>query len=182
MTRRAVAALFVAQTLCAAAILGAEITSGSLQIQGVALEIDTPAVTTGLDIPTTIQTKFAGKTNDAAPAVEGLIAAGDLTGPGIDTPIRLTTAPGYKFQIPGFSREGIYYLQNVRLMKGADFVAPAMPSIAAITVANVLQTSLKVHQLTPEELRARGISLDGRNYSVYDEFEGTKIREAQTLG
>ena len=166
MRSRLVAVLALSQFLWAIAALG-EITRGSLQIQGIALEVDTPAVTTGIDIPTTIQTKFAGKVNEAAPAVEGLLAVGDLTGPGLDTPIQLTTAPGYRFQIPGFAREGIYFLQNIRLMKGNELVAPATPSAAAITVADVLQTSVKVRQLTPEELRSRGIVVDGRNYDVY---------------
>jgi len=166
MQRRAAAALVLAQALCAAALLGGEITSGSLQIQGVALAVETAAVTTGTDIPTTIQTKFGGKTNDAAQPVEGLLAVGDLTGPGIDPPIQLTTAPGFKFQIPGLP-EGVYFLQNVRLMKDGEFVAPASPSSAAITVANLLQTSVTVRQLTPDELRARGITLDGTNYNVY---------------
>src|SRR5437867_2694086 len=145
MRHRAALAILLAQSLsCASALLGGEITSGTLQIQGMALEVDTPAVTTGIDIPTTIQTKFGGRMNDAAPSVDGLLAVGELTGPALDTPIQLTTAPGYKFQIPGFSREGIYYLQNIRLMKGNEFVAAAMPPAAAITVANVLQTSVKV--------------------------------------
>ena len=47
-------AVLIAHILCATALLGGDITSGSLQIQGVSLEIDTPAVTTGIDIPTTI--------------------------------------------------------------------------------------------------------------------------------
>ncbi|MGZ7033189.1 MAG: hypothetical protein ACXVIJ_14610 [Thermoanaerobaculia bacterium] len=168
MTRRAlVAPLLLAQLLCAAAVLG-DITSATLQIQGVALEVETVSVTTGVDISTTIQTKFGGKTNDEAANVEGLFAVGDLTGPGIDTPIQLTTAPGHRFQIPGFAQEGLYFLQNIRLMKGSDFVAPATPSVASITVANLLQTSVSVHQLTPDELRSRGIVVDGRNFDVYE--------------
>ena len=43
-----------------------------------------PPVTTGIDIPTTIQTEFGGKQNDEAPAIEGLLAVGELTGPGIE--------------------------------------------------------------------------------------------------
>jgi hypothetical protein len=31
-------------------------------------------------------------------------------------------------------------------MKGSDFVAPASPDAAAITAANVLQASVKVHR------------------------------------
>jgi hypothetical protein len=72
MKSRLAAGLIVAQVLCASALLGAEITSGTLQIQGMTLELETVAVTTGIDVATTIQTKFAGKTNDAAPSIDGL--------------------------------------------------------------------------------------------------------------
>jgi hypothetical protein len=145
-----------------------EIASADLQIQGVGLKVVTVSASTGLDIPVAIQTEFGGKQNDDAPAVEGLLAVGELTGPGIDSPIRLETAPGHKFQIPGLSREGVYFLQNIRLMKGSDFLQPATPSIASITVSNLLQTSVRVKQLTPEDLRARGISIDLRNYDVFE--------------
>jgi len=145
-----------------------EIAAADLQIQGVGLKVITVSATTGLDIPVAIQTEFGGKQNDDAPSVEGLIAVGDLTGPGIDSPIRLETAPGHKFQIPGLSREGVYFLQNVRLMKGTDFLQSATPSIASVTVSNLLQTTVKVKQLTPDEIRARGISIDLRNYDVFE--------------
>ena len=125
-------------------------------------------MTTGIDIPTTIQTSFGGRTNDAAPAVNGLLAVGELTGPGIDVPIQLTATPGYRFHIPALPRLGDYYLQNIRLMSGNDVLQPATPSLAKITVADLLQTSLSVRQLTPEEIRARGIVVDARNYDVYD--------------
>lgn len=164
--RRFVVAACVAQLACAGTLLG-DITA-SLQIQGIALEVETISVTTAIDVPTTLQTKFGGKKNDEAEAVEGLLAVGELTGPGLDAPIQLTTAPGHRFQIPGLSVEGVYYLQNIRLMNGTQFVAPASPPSAAITVANVLQTSVRVRQLTPEELRSRGIVVDGRNFDVYE--------------
>src|SRR5436190_3976471 len=144
------------------------IASADLQIQGVGLKVITVSASTGLDIPVAIQTEFGGKQNDDAPAVEGLLAVGELTGPGIDSPIRLETAPGHKFQIPGLSREGVYFLQNIRLMKGSDFLQAATPAVATITVSNLLQTSVRVKQLTPEEIRARGISIDARNFQVFE--------------
>ncbi|MGZ7042575.1 MAG: hypothetical protein ACXVH7_12350, partial [Thermoanaerobaculia bacterium] len=145
-----------------------QIAAADLQIQGVGLKVITVSATTGLDVPAQIQTEFGGKQNDDATVVEGLLAVGDLTGPGIDAPIRLETAPGHKFQIPGLSREGVYFLQNIRLMKGADFLQSATPSIATITVSNLLQTSVRVKQLTPDEIRARGISVDARNFDVFE--------------
>lgn len=166
MSRRLLVAVVFAQ-LCAAAAW-ADITRASLEIQGAGLRVETVSVTTGVDIPTTIQTSFAGRTNDEAPAVDGLLAVGELTGPGIDVPIQLTATPGYRFHIPALPRLGDYYLQNIRLMSGNDVVQPAAPSLAKITVADLLQTSLSVRQLTPEEIRARGIVVDARNYDVYE--------------
>jgi hypothetical protein len=165
-------ALVVLSSLIAAGgggtALAQNIASADLQIQGVGLRVITVAATTGIDIPASIQTEFGGKQNDEAPAVEGLVAAGELDGPGIELPIRLETAPGHKFVLPALSREGIYFLRNIRLLKGTEFLQSATPSIATITVSNLLQTSVKVRQLTPEELRARGITIDARNYEVFE--------------
>ncbi len=144
------------------------IATADLQIQGVGLRVVNVSVTTGIDIPASVQTEFGGKQNDEAPAVEDLLAVGELDGPGIELPIRLETAPGHKFSIPALSREGIYFLRNIRLMNGTDFLQSATPSIVTITVSNLLQTSVKVRQLTPEELRARGITIDARNYEVFE--------------
>ncbi|MDP9191464.1 MAG: Ig-like domain-containing protein [Acidobacteriota bacterium] len=168
--------------ICAviAATAEANITSTSLRIQGAGLEVVTTTVTTSIDLPTTVQTKFAGKENDQAVALEGVMAVGDLTGPGIETPIQLTTAPGHRFQIPGLSQQGIYYLQNVRLMKGTEFLQSASPATAVITVADLLQTKVTVKQLSADELRQRGITVDTRNYDVY-EYSFTFIIDGKTV-
>src|SRR5688572_5910106 len=148
----------------------ADITNASLEIQGIGLTLVTPdpPVTTGIDIPTTVQTKFGGKENELAVTVEGLRAVGDLTGPGLDSPLELSTAPGHKFQIPGLSREGVYTLQNVRLMKGNELLQYASPSAVDIIVAELFKTTVEVKQLTPDEIRARGIVIDARNFEVYE--------------
>src|SRR5688500_20280929 len=88
-----------------AATAEAQITSTSLRIQGAGLKVVTEQVTTSIDLPTTVQTEFGGKQNDEAVALEGVLAVGDLTGPGIEVPIQLTTAPGHRFQIPGLSQQ-----------------------------------------------------------------------------
>ena len=168
LVRRITLGIFIALAWGAVPALAGNIVSADLQIQGAGLRVITISAATGIDIPAAIQTEFGGRQNDDAPAVEGLIAAGDLTGPGIDTPIRLETAPGHKFQIPALSREGLYFLQNIRLVKDGEFLQPATPSVASITVSNLLQTEVKVRQLTPAELRARGIVIDDRNFEVFE--------------
>jgi hypothetical protein len=64
------------------------------------------------------------------------------------------------------SSEGVYMLSNIRLIRDGAFLQTAFPTVATITVANVLQTSVRLRQLTAEELRARGINLDPRYYDV----------------
>ena len=176
--RRTLVTLFLAATAAMPAL--ANITSTSLRIQGAGLRVVTESVTTGVDLPVTVQTEFGGKSNEEAVSIDGVVAVGELTGPGIETPIQLTTAPGYRFQIPGLSQTGVYYLQNVRLMKGTDFLQYASPATAVITVADLLQTKVTVKQLSPDEIRARGITIDSRNFDVF-EYSFTFIIDGQEV-
>jgi len=154
---------------CAIGAQANEVASADLKIVGLSLEVDTKPVATGVDIPAVVQTIFGGKTNDDAPVAEGLNALGDLTGPGIDTPITLATKPGHQFVLPALHEKGEYTLQNIRLV-GADgqFLQQAIPSFAAITVTDTLTSEVKVTQLTPDQLRERGITVDSRNFDVYE--------------
>ncbi|HEX7831202.1 MAG TPA: carboxypeptidase-like regulatory domain-containing protein, partial [Thermoanaerobaculia bacterium] len=116
-----------------------------------------------------MQTIFAGKKNDEAPAAPGLSVLGDLLGPGIDTPITLATKPGHAFQLPGLHEKGEYTLQNIRLVNAdGEFLQQAVPSFAVVQVSDVLKTTVRVRQLTAAELRERGINVDSRNYEVYE--------------
>ncbi|MBW3565708.1 MAG: Ig-like domain-containing protein, partial [Acidobacteria bacterium] len=149
-------------------LFAGSLASDRLTILGASLEVETTAATAGIGLPTSIQTIFSGQKNELAPVVPDLVAVGELTGPGLDEPVRMTTAPGHAFQIPGLPAEGVYTLQNIRLLRAGEFVQYASPPVATITVADVFQTSLKVRRLTPEEMRARGIMLDATNYEVYE--------------
>lgn len=160
-----------------------EVARGDLAILGLALEVDRTPVTTAVDIPATVQTLFAGKTNDEAPPAPGLSVLGELTGPGIADPITLATRPGHRFQLPALHEKGEYTLQNIRLVgESGAFLQQAVPSFAVIQVADVLQTRVRVRQLTAAELRERGINVDLRNYEVYgrlaeesDEFASNDV-------
>lgn len=155
--------------LCPALLMSDEITTGTLTVQGSGLRVVTISATTAIDVPAQIQTEFAGRQGDEAPVAAGIVAVGELTGPGIDTAIRLETTPGHAFHVPGLSREGIYLLQNVRLMRGSEFLQSATPSSASITVTDALKTTVKVRQLTPDEIRSRGIQVDSRNFDVFED-------------
>ncbi len=146
-----------------------EVAKADLDILGLALEVDRNPVTTAVDIPAYVQTKFGGKSGDEAPPAPGMSAIGELTGPGIDTPITLITTPGRPFALPALHEKGEYALQNVRLVGASgEFLQQAVPSFAIINVSDVLKTEIRVRQLTPEELRERGIQIDSRNYEVFE--------------
>jgi RHS repeat-associated protein len=161
--------LLTAVALLALALAAAagEVGSARLDIAGAALEID-PSVVTGADIPAQVQTKLGGKTGGDVPA-SSLTVAADLTGPGLDAPLTLFAKPGEKLSLPPLHEQGDYALLNVRLLddKGR-FLQPAVPASVSVKVVGVLSTSVSVRQLTPDELRARGITVDSRNYDVYD--------------
>jgi Bacterial Ig-like domain/F5/8 type C domain len=158
-----------ALAVAAAPLHGGEVAQANLDILGLGLEVDRNPVTTAVDIPSYVQTIFGGRTNDEAPPANGLSALGELTGPGIDSPITLVTTPGRPFALPALHEKGEYTLQNIRLVgAGGEFLQQAVPSFAVITVADVLKTQVRVRQLTAEELRERGIVVDSRNYEVYE--------------
>jgi hypothetical protein len=139
-----------------------------LLIAGSSLEVVTRTQTTNVDLPVEVQTRFAGRMNDEAPVVDDLKAVGELAGPGLSEPIHLECAPGHPFVVPGLHEEGTYVLQNVRLMRGSTFVASALPSSSVIVVANVLRTSVTIRQLSIDDLRRQGITVDPRNFDVYE--------------
>jgi hypothetical protein len=179
---RRLLALFV--LFCAAQPASADkITSAVLRIQGAGLELVVPekTLTLGVDMSGTVQTKFGGAMNDQAPnAGDGVVAVAELTGPGLETPIQLVTAPGYKFQIPGLPKTGTYYLQNVRLMNGTEFLQYASPAAMQFIVADLLNTTVTVRQLTAQDLRDRGITIDARNFDVY-EYSFTFIIDGEKI-
>lgn len=144
-----------------------EIAAQRLPIIGQSLELLGP-VETSVDVAVAVQTRFGGKTNSEAPPAGGMTVAGDLTGPGIDQAIRLTTAPGHAFQVPALPKEGEYTLENVRLLASdGTFIQYATPSFTTIVVRAVLKPTVTVRQLTADDLRQRGIHLDERNFDVY---------------
>ncbi|MFL6245141.1 MAG: hypothetical protein ACJ74H_03885, partial [Thermoanaerobaculia bacterium] len=160
---------FAALVLYALPLFGGEVAKAKLDILGVALEVEREPVTAGIGTVVSVQTIFGGKTNELAPAAPGFSAVGELTGPGIDTPITLSAQPGWGIALPKLDVEGEYLLQNIRLVgPNGEFVQQAVPSIATVNITGVLGTRVKVRQLTPEELRARGITVDARNYEVYE--------------
>ncbi|HEX2835650.1 MAG TPA: Ig-like domain-containing protein [Thermoanaerobaculia bacterium] len=161
--------VFLLAALWGGAAGAGEVARGDLAILGLGLEVGRQPVVTAVDIPASVQTIFGGKTNDDAPSAPGLSALGDLTGPGIDTPITLVTKPGHPFQLPALHEKGEYTLQNIRLAgESGEFLQQSVPSFAVIQVSDVLQTSVRVRQLTAAELRERGINVDSRNYEVYE--------------
>src|SRR5687768_1705391 len=75
----------------------ANIAATDVYIAGSSLALEDVTATTALGIPISLQTSFGGLKNALAPVVPELLAVGELTGPGLTTPLRLETAPGHSF-------------------------------------------------------------------------------------
>jgi hypothetical protein len=166
--RREVVALLLLAVLSAPGVRAGEVASANLNIVGIALETQ-DNVSTGADIPAVIQTKFGGQTGDAVVGAEHLAVLGELSGPGLDAPIPVRTTPGGKFTLPPLHEQGDYTVSNIRLVdESGKFVQSAVPTYTAVHVVGTLNTTVTIKQLTPDDLRARGISIDSRNYDVYD--------------
>ncbi|HEV7766228.1 MAG TPA: hypothetical protein VGQ76_14580, partial [Thermoanaerobaculia bacterium] len=169
---------FVIALAMTGAMQAGEVARGDLAIIGLGLEVDRNPVQAATGVPSFVQTKFGGVMNDEAPVAPGLSALGELIGPGIDTPLTLSAIPGKKFALPALHEKGEYTLQNIRLVgANGEFLQPAVPSFALITVSDALSTKVRVRQLRPEELRERGITIDARNFEVYG-----VIRNESTYG
>src|SRR4051812_22514522 len=168
MTLPRTLAVFIAIAALIARVGNAgQIDSANLLINGATLEVPL-SVDTGADIPAVIQTTFGKKMNEDVPET-GLTAVGDLTGPGLDAPVLLTTRPGGKFTLPPLHEQGDYTVLNIRLVDSkGSFVQYATPAFTVVHVVGTLATQVTIHQLTPDDLRARGITIDPRNYDVYD--------------
>ncbi|HJT17162.1 MAG TPA: carboxypeptidase-like regulatory domain-containing protein, partial [Thermoanaerobaculia bacterium] len=174
LTRPAVWAVVV--SLLAAAASADEIARANLTINGLSLQIERGPIATGTDIPASVQTTYTG-----TPSPD-LSVRGELSGPALDAPITLATTPGGKFQIPALHQAGDYTLANVRLVdRDGKFIQQAVPSAVTITVADVLKTDVRVRQLTPDELRQRGINVDGRSYDVYEMTFVFAIKDGETI-
>src|SRR4051812_40204100 len=125
--RRKLIALLPLLLLLTPAIRAGEVASANLNIIGVALETQRE-VSTGIDIPAVVQTTFAGKHSDELPPTD-MVVTGDLTGPGLDSPISVTTQPGGKFTLPTLHEKGDYTLQNIRMLDASGkFVQAAVPT------------------------------------------------------
>src|SRR5437764_7653994 len=129
MTIRRLLFLFaVALALPLSTAYADEIATQNLNILGLSLEVVDNNVTTGIDIPGVVRTKFGGLMDDAAPATDMLVK-GELSGPGLDAPLTLTTTPGRRFTLPPLHEKGDYLLANIRLVDSSGkFVQTAVPS------------------------------------------------------
>jgi hypothetical protein len=111
----------------AAGARGEELVSGQLAIRGAVLRVSPERQDIDPGRPTVVHTTLGDLRPDQTPS--GLQVVGDLSGPGLELPLRLRTAPGDPSRIPGLNCEGSYTLSGIRLLDGERTVAPAVQSL-----------------------------------------------------
>ena len=97
----------------------------------------------------------------------------EFSGPTYTTPLTLTTTPGMPFDLPTMPVIGKYTLSNIRLVDGlGKALFAAVPQVVTVeSISDPLITSVTTRQLTLDELRDRGVTLDSTNFTAY-EFTG----------
>ncbi len=170
----------------AAMLLGASrvqsvepVASGQLVVQGNRLSIYQDLNTSDADQtvnagePVRVRTCFGthpcGGLSPGDPGIAGLRVQGELRGPELPQPILYETVPGGTFVLPGFQREGDYFLENVRLVDASGrVVAESNPATAIIRVRQILLASATVTRMTLSDLAARGIALTQENFQAFN--------------
>ena len=120
----------------AAAASGEDLVTGQLEIRGAVLRVSPERQEVAPGLATVVRTSLGQLEPGQIPV--GLRVEGDLSGPGLDEPLRLTTTPGDVFRIPGLNREGSYTLSSIRLVEGGRTVSEADPDSVEIFVHRLL--------------------------------------------
>ncbi len=152
---------------------GEELVTGQLEIRGAVLRVSPAQQDIDPGRPTVVHTALGDLRPNQVPT--GLRVVGDLSGPGLDQPLRLTTAPGDPFRIPGLNREGTYRLSGIRLMDGSRVVSSAVPDTVEIVVHRLVISSITSRALTRDEMDAYGIVIDDDNYTAWHYSVGFQI-------
>jgi len=141
----------------AVAIVGAaaaawceDLATGQLEIRGAVLKVSPARQEVAPGLPTVVLTALGQLDPSQIPA--GLRVEGDLSGPGLAEPLRLTTTPGDAFRIPGLNREGTYTLSSIRLIEGERTISAADPDSVEILVHRLVISTITSRALTPEEM------------------------------
>jgi hypothetical protein len=100
-----------------------ELATGTLAIRGTVIRVSPEHQEVAPGLPTVVLTSLGQLEPGQIPA--GLRVEGDLSGPGLSEPLRLTTTPGDAFRIPGLNREGSYTLSGIRLVEGDRTISVA---------------------------------------------------------
>ncbi|MEM7586380.1 MAG: hypothetical protein AAF560_23515, partial [Acidobacteriota bacterium] len=158
--------LWTIVTLCPGAVAASVLGSGELQIAGSRLTVSPESQTVPFDIPTTVETQLESYDPDAGVLPTDLRVVAELSGPEIDGVLGLETVPGEPFRIPRLRIEGEYRLSDIRLVQGDAFLAYAEPRSAAITVTQVLITSITSRALTLDEIRHFGLVIDEDSFQA----------------
>ncbi|MBZ0114334.1 MAG: Ig-like domain-containing protein, partial [Thermoanaerobaculia bacterium] len=139
--------------------------SGQLLVAGTQLSVSPESQTVPQGIPTEVATSWGSGLE--VPSEPGLRVLGDLTGPEVDGVLLLETSPGSSFRVPGFSVEGQYVLDNIRLVQDGEILAYAHPRSAGILVTQVLMVSVQSRPLTLDEIRSHGIVISEDNFDAF---------------
>jgi len=115
------------------------------------------------------------------------VIEGELTGPGLRSPVHLpqqplaTGADPFILNIPPLTQPGDYSLSNLRVtVSGATALDVAPQKVPISVIDQVLITSVTTRPLTLEEIRQKGIVLDSNAYLGFEFTLGLSLDSRTT--
>jgi hypothetical protein len=154
------------------------IASGELIVKGLSIQVDPPQQNVPINTPTIVNTIFSTETPEMS---QGMVVKGELSGPGLFTPLTLTTLPNHPLSIPGLPLKGDYVLENIRIEKEGKMVLSAIPEKVEIHVMDVVVTSIETRPLTLEEIREKGIVFTDENFTAYNFSVGLMVESQEVI-
>ncbi len=183
------AVVILALGLCSGAIAqqSTPLASMDFTILGIGLNVDPAYQAVPKGIASKVNTTFVSGGNTLPQSVidqlpKDFTVRAELTGPGFQQPVNLTTRPGQGFDLPSLPILGKYTLGNIRLVDGSGTVLfGAVPQAVSVeSIKDPLITSVTTRPLSLTEIRDRGVVFDNTNFTAY-EFTavlGTESKQA----
>jgi Bacterial Ig-like domain/Carboxypeptidase regulatory-like domain len=164
---------------------GRWLTSEQIIFYGLGLIAEPAHQTVPKDIATIVSTylqapDLSGET--ILPIPDDVQVKATLRGPGLQTPMEMTTDVNRYFNIPPLAKAGTYVLENIRVVSGDEIIFYATPESVTIEVIDqLLVTQVTARPLTANEIKDRGIIFDSSDFQAYNFTAAFAVKPGQEI-
>ena len=143
-----------------------------IRLLGAGLRVTPAHQTVPKDIATIVSTFLQAPNAPGSPLppfAPDAVVKGTLRAPGFARPVEITTRPNTPFNLPPFSKAGLYSLDGIRLESGGEVLLYGTPeSVEIEVIEKLLVTQVTARPLTAAEIREKGIVFDKTSFQAYN--------------